>query len=154
MLSAWISLMASESLEDIKSALKVLAKNRTEALQIFDEEYKKFLTSIEKESIISLLKCIRSVSKRLSQIELKSPLDKAKIITLVGEVYVRKEEFSRLDLIETLEKNDFIVLPVPVSEFIYYCNELAKHYGMRKSIQKKDKLKYMLQTLSKKELRS
>jgi predicted CoA-substrate-specific enzyme activase len=126
LLRTWMGILISECMGDIKSVINVLAKDKSEAIKIFDNEFEKLVKSMELENINNLFKQIKSTAHELSKIELTKPLEEAKIISLVGEIYVRREEFSRLNLIETLEKKGFIVLPTPTSEYIYYCNYLAK----------------------------
>ena len=140
LLIAWIAIIASDFLGDIRSIISVLAKNREKALEIFDEEIKKFVKIIETGKILKILSYFRKMADKFSKnIELKYSLEDAKIISLVGEIYVRREEFSRLDLIPILEKKGFVVLPTPVSEYIYYCNYLTKNvkHGTRNSLKNK-----------------
>ncbi len=141
LLTAWIAILTSECMEDIRRVLSVIAKNKQEAISIFNQEFGKIISSIETDKIKSIMNQIKQTSKEFGKIELTMPLEKAKIISLVGEVYVRREEFSRLNLIEILEKKGFIVLPTPASEYIYYCNHLAKNSKMRMKINTKHKIK-------------
>lgn len=141
LLTAWISILTSECMEDIRRVLSVIAKNKQDAIFIFNQEFDKIIKSIEGGKINSIMHQIKQTSEELGKIELTMPLEKAKIISLVGEVYVRREEFSRLNLIEILEKKGFIVLPTPASEYIYYCNHLAKNSKMRMKIDTKHKIK-------------
>jgi predicted nucleotide-binding protein (sugar kinase/HSP70/actin superfamily) len=130
---AWIAIIASECFEECKSVLKVLAEDKINSLKIYNAEFENFLKSIETGNINLIFKQIKETSEVFSKIKLKTSLNDAKIISLVGEVYVRREEFSRLNLIEILEKNDFVVIPTPASEYVYYCNYLAKK-GIRKTL--------------------
>ena len=138
---AWIAIIASECMEDIKRTITVIAENKQESMKIFNEEFKKIIDSIEQGKPTKIIKQIRNTSNELKKIELTIPLEKAKIISLVGEVYVRREEFSRLNLIETLEKKGFIVLPTPASEYMYYCNHLAKTSSRRINVDTKHRIK-------------
>jgi predicted nucleotide-binding protein (sugar kinase/HSP70/actin superfamily) len=45
---------------------------------------------------------------------------------LIGEIYVRREEFSRGDLVQFLISNGFVVKTAPIAEYLYYSNYLIK----------------------------
>jgi predicted nucleotide-binding protein (sugar kinase/HSP70/actin superfamily) len=63
----------------------------------------------------------------LSKIELKMPLKDAKVVSLIGEIYVRREEFSRGDLVKSLVDKGFVVRTAPIAEYVYYSNYLLKN---------------------------
>ena len=49
------------------------------------------------------------------------------MISLIGEIYVRKEQFSRGELVKTLVERGFVVRTAPISEYVYYSNYLIKN---------------------------
>ena len=54
-------------------------------------------------------------------------------VALIGEIYVRHDEFSRMDLIERLAEKNIVVKVAPIGEYIYYSNYLAlRNDGHRK----------------------
>jgi hypothetical protein len=62
----------------------------------------------------------------LRSIKLVKPLSDAKVISLIGEIYVRREEFSRGDLFQLLINKGFVVKTAPIAEYLYYSNYLIK----------------------------
>jgi predicted nucleotide-binding protein (sugar kinase/HSP70/actin superfamily) len=83
---------------------------------------------------------------------LHTPLNKAKVISLIGEIYVRREEFSRGDLVESLRKKGFVVKTAPITEYVYYSNYMIIHgniktesFKERIKILVKDKFQRMLE---------
>nr|MCK4929803.1 activase [Nanoarchaeota archaeon] len=132
---SWLAILAAECLEDIRNTLRVLAVDNEEAIKTFDEEFKKVISVIETKRITDFFKQLSASAQILSRIPLAKPMSKAKFISLIGEVYVRREEFSRLDLINNLEKKGFILLPAPTAEYIYYCNYIRKK-RLRKTTKK------------------
>ena len=126
----WMAMIAVDCLEDIRSTLRVLAKDKEKAIKIFDHEFKKIITILESKPITGFFKQLSSSAKEFSKIPLTKPLSEAKFISLIGEIYVRREEFSRLDLISTLEKKGFIALPTHTAEYAYYVNYVRKK-GLR-----------------------
>ena len=139
LLCGWISIIGSDYFEDIKSVLKVLAKDKDGAMKIFDHEFGSFIKSLESADIPLIMRTLKEISKNLSKIPLRKTLEEAKFITLTGEIYVRREEFSRLDLVDILERNGFVVLVTPASEYIYYVNYLGKKHAPVRNIGLKER---------------
>lgn len=125
-LRAWRSVIISDVLDEIYSAILVLAEDKENALKIYNESVRKISNSVSCSSWEGLLKVLREVSKTLSQISLKSTIKNANKVGLIGEIFVRRDGFSRQYLVETLAKKDIIVKVAPVSEWIYYCDYLIK----------------------------
>jgi predicted CoA-substrate-specific enzyme activase len=145
-LKGWLAISIADVIHDIESVIQTLAVNRTEALKILHEEWSRILFSLENENRKGIFRQLKESAKDLASIELKMPLEEAKVISLIGEIYVRREEFSRGDLVQTLVSNGFVVKTAPISEYIYYSNYLIKKgiidgsdYKSRMQIAIKDK---------------
>jgi len=113
-------------LEDVKNALSVLAVNQTQAQQIFNEVSQMILRSLASDSWYKVKKVLARATKKLKQISLKGNLKDAKKVLIVGEIYVRRDGFSKQNLIEKLAAKDIIVKIASVSEWLYYCDYLVK----------------------------
>lgn len=137
----WISITIADLMQDIENSIMVLAFEPERGLKLLNKEWVKVLEIIERSSTNEILRQLEIMAERLTQIDLKMTLEQAKVITLTGEIYVRREEFSRMDLIKTLSQNGFIVRTVPLCEFIYYCNYMAKNTKMKKRIDFRDKIR-------------
>jgi len=138
---AWMGMVISDGVSDIENALKALAIDREGALALLEEEWAKVIIAIESGNTLRITSQLKALAKRVKAIPLKMPYDKAKKISLIGEAYVRREEFSRVDLIETLADNGFVVKVAPIAEFIYYVNYLALA-GIRKRFRGKKKITF------------
>jgi predicted nucleotide-binding protein (sugar kinase/HSP70/actin superfamily) len=119
--------IVSDIMEDIKNALSVLAKDRESAMAIFNEEWGKIIALFSSGKTSSLYKILEKVARNLWKIPLKYPLREAKIISLLGEIFVRKDNFSAQDLIERLEKREIIVKRAPMFEWLEYCDWNVKN---------------------------
>lgn len=128
-LLAWLITIISDAMQDIENALLALAIDRDKAIEILENEWKKFITEVENpdNGIIKITGKLKIMAKKLSEIKLKQKLKDAKVISLIGEAYVRREEFSRIDLIKILADNGFVTKAAPVNEYFYYCNYLTIH---------------------------
>ncbi len=136
----WIALLISDVVTDIYHTILALAKDKEKSLNILEIEWQKVVEKIEYDDEEKIYEQLESFADSLSQIELVQPLKDAKVISLVGEIYVRREEFSRMDLIDILSNKGFVVKVAPISEYIYYSNYLLlkkitdKNFSLRDRI--------------------
>jgi len=123
-IKALIAMLTSDLMQDIENAILALAQDKIEGIKILEEEGGKVFAAIEKRSLRQIFVQLEHMAIRLSKIKLREPLKHAKVISLTGEIYVRREEFSRIDLIKRLAEKGFVVRSAPISEYFYYCNYL------------------------------
>jgi len=141
---AWISITIGDLVEDIENAILALAVEPERGCEILDGEWAKMLDKIEKGTTKDVFQQLEAMAERLGRSELKQPLEEAKVVSLTGEIYVRREEFSRVSLIKTLSDNGFVVRTTPIGEFIYYTNYLAMNTARGERVNFKDRLKISL----------
>lgn len=125
-LRGWTALTISDVAKDIYSTLLALAVDKKQAVEIFETEWAKIILSLEKDDSKTVIKKLEAFSSVLSKIRLSEPFEHSKKIALVGEIFVRHDEFSRIDLIERLAEKGFVVKTAPICEYVYYSNYLAK----------------------------
>jgi len=121
----WIATTTADVIQNIFHAINVIAVNKAEALDILGEEWKRILEILEKEDTVEVYKQLKVLAERLSYQEKKISYEDAIKVALIGEIYVRHDEFSRMDLIERLAEKDIVVKVAPIGEYIYYSNYLA-----------------------------
>jgi predicted CoA-substrate-specific enzyme activase len=126
-LKGWIALMIADLVHDAESALLTLAADKEEALRILNVEWAKIIAVLESGSNKEIFGNLELFARELSTIPLLNSLEESKIISLIGEIYVRREEFSRGDLVKTLIDNGFVVKTAPITEYLYYSNYLLKN---------------------------
>ncbi|HWQ72334.1 MAG TPA: acyl-CoA dehydratase activase [Desulfitobacteriaceae bacterium] len=126
-LRAWISVVASDVLQDIYSAILVLAGDQKKALEVFDQSVRLIERSIEQDSWAGLKNTLQEAAAKLAQIPLQNSLVKTKKVTVVGEIYVRRDEFSKQGLVEKLAQKGIITKIAPIAEWVYYCDYLVKN---------------------------
>ena len=121
---AWWAVVVSDVMEDIRSMLLANSVNPHTAINIYDEEWQKILLSLEKGEFKLLTARLAECAKHLKTIELKRSPHAVPIITLTGEIFVRRDTLSRQSLTEHLAENGFAVVCAPVAEWVSYCNYL------------------------------
>ncbi|MFH1778205.1 MAG: acyl-CoA dehydratase activase [Candidatus Omnitrophota bacterium] len=119
------AVIISDIMYDIKNTLKVLAEDEQKAMQIFNQQWCEIIDTLAGNSR-GLDKQLKKTAEVLKSIQLKYPLAKARSIALMGEIYVRRDNFCCNAIIEHLAKKDFIVKTAPVLEWFYYVDYLIK----------------------------
>jgi predicted CoA-substrate-specific enzyme activase len=151
------AVIVSDVMEDIKNALLVLARDRAQATGVFEGQWGRitaFFSSGRKRGLSALLE---SVAAALATIPLRFPLREAKKISLVGEIFVRREYFSCQDLLSRLAQRDIVVKRAHFFEWLSYCDYNVKHgiyesdFGLGGSLW--FSLKRMLQSRSEKQIK-
>lgn len=126
LLRGWQSIILSDILEEIYSGILVIAKDKRKALKVYNEicgEIIEGASTLPWKKFKDLLrKCVR----RLNSLDVKYPIDNATKVALIGEIYVRRDDFSRQNLVERLASKDIVVKTAPVAEWVYYIDYLVK----------------------------
>ncbi len=120
----WKSIIISDMLEEIRSAIRVLAIDCDKAMEIFETQYKSILKNLAGEDEVGIYRRLEIFAEQLSKVERRKSVDETPYIFLSGEIYVRKDAFSRKGLIEKLGDRGFIVTISPFHEWIMYLDAL------------------------------
>jgi len=121
----WRSIVVSDTMEDVRSMLLANAVDTKKAMEVFEEEWEKIITAIEDGRYFSMQRQVRKTAARLSKIKLILPVDQVPIISLVGEIFVRRDSLSRRKITRNLAKKGFAVRCSPVAEWLLYSNYLV-----------------------------
>jgi len=132
-LRAWHSIILSDVLDDIYSAVIALAKDPESAKEIFNEVAEDLIEAVGTKPWPELRKRIIAASERLGAIPRRAELDDIPSVALTGEIYVRRDEFSRRYLVERLSRKGFRVRIAPVGEWIHYCDYIVQNKLVAKS---------------------
>ncbi len=121
----WVAVTVSDVLKDIYNAIQAIAVDREEANLIYENAYNILLDSFAKVSLKQFIKNLESFAESISSIPRKEEISSTKKVLLTGEIFVRHDEFSRMDLLEKLYQKNFVVRTAPIGEYVYYSNYLA-----------------------------
>jgi len=116
----------SDAMDDIRSTLCVLAKDKEYAQAVFTQEWQKTVRCIQSHQGVSIERQLVHSAQNLKKIPLRYPIEEARVVSLLGEIFIRKEVFSRKQVVEKLQKNDFIPKAAPVLEWLYYVDHPLK----------------------------
>ena len=133
LLRAWQAIIVADAIADIRSTLSVAAKNRTEALDTLEKVWKEIITWFEGRLSVRLTTLLATVVMQLKQIRLKKSPSQIPVVSLIGEIYVRRDEFSRKNIVDYMEEQGFIMRVAPVAEYLCYSNYVVNNgLGERK----------------------
>jgi len=116
----------ADAMDDIRNTLAVIAKDREYALEVFNREWQNIIRSVKSAHGLTIERQLRQTAQAFKKIPLKYPLEEAKFVSLLGEIFIRKEMFSRQPVVNILQKKEFIPRAAPVMEWLYYVDHLVK----------------------------
>jgi predicted CoA-substrate-specific enzyme activase len=123
---AWKSCVVSDVMDDIRNVIEAAALDIIKARKIFYSEYEKICDSFLKKNPDAFYKQLVLSARQLGQIKLKVPLEKCPLVNIAGEIFVRLEQFSNLNLARRLTDRGFVVKIAPKIEWFYYIHYLIK----------------------------
>ncbi|MCK5097098.1 MAG: activase, partial [Desulfobacteraceae bacterium] len=118
------------------SVILTNAKSINKGLKILEQEWTFILKALESESLKHLIGVITDSAARLQTIPMKRPLDEVPVISLVGEIFVRRDSISRRFLTQQLAKNGFAVACAPVTEWFLYIDLMLSKGFLKKKLSK------------------
>jgi len=127
LLKAWQALVVSDVLGDIRSMLSVAAEDPAGALASVENDWNTLISYFEGRSSSPLSTLLSKMVAKLSTIPLKRGTGEVPVISLVGEIFVRRDEFSRKNIVDYLENRGFMVRVAPVTEFMCYSNYVVNN---------------------------
>jgi predicted CoA-substrate-specific enzyme activase len=128
----WYALALADFFKDMETALRLVARRPDDALRIFRETWEGVLRTLTSDlnNIYPYLE--REVTPRLAAIPRKRELDEIKKVIAVGEIYVRRDDFSTSELLEHMVANGIFLKVTGITEWLYYCD-----YSHEKQVEQK-----------------
>jgi predicted CoA-substrate-specific enzyme activase len=115
-----------DAMDDIRNALAVLPKDKDLAMHLFRQEWNKILYCLKSPSLGKIERQLAHTAGVLKSIPLKYPAREAKFVSLLGEIFIRKELFSRQGVIQKLHQREIIPRVASILEWFYYVDYLIK----------------------------
>lgn len=121
----WRAFSISDGLDEVYAGVLTVAQNREEALAIYESGKKRIIESIATDKFADTLKVLEDVMKALGRCDKKYPVGEAVMVNLTGEIYVRRDGFSRQYLVEQLADRGVLARTAPLTEWMYYADYLV-----------------------------
>lgn len=118
------SILAADVLEDVRSAIYANAVDPVEGEKIFDEEFEKLEKVLESDpdKLYNALKKFAKVIKQ--KVPARVKIEDSKFISIVGEIYVRREHYSHKWLNKRFAEHGFVVKDAHITEWLFYVDYL------------------------------
>jgi predicted CoA-substrate-specific enzyme activase len=124
----WRALVLGDTFTDIRSALRLVARDPGAALELFQSVWQDvlrgFLAGPEE-----LDRELERAADRLGRVERRRRLEDVKKVIVVGEIYVRRDNFSVYELSEMLISKGIYPKVTGVTEWLHY-TDFARKYKM------------------------
>jgi predicted nucleotide-binding protein (sugar kinase/HSP70/actin superfamily) len=144
---AWCAIVIADIMEDLYSLLLANAQNKDVALLLFNNAFESILHALIKGNFNDLSQELGYQMKKISDIPFKRPHDQVPKILLTGEIFVRKDGFSRQKLTEQLAAAGFAVVCSPTSEWFRYSDYLQCANGSWSSMSVLKKINFTLRQI-------
>jgi predicted CoA-substrate-specific enzyme activase len=128
----WKGLVLSDYLKDIQCALKTLAADPVKAQADFEHSWRKVMYAVE-HNPKGIWKELKAVAAGVKKIPLKRKLVDCPRVLIVGEIYVRRDDFAVGELTDLMSERGIVVKVAGISEWIHYL-DFVREYALNKLI--------------------
>ncbi len=143
---AWWAVLVSDVIEDIRSMLLTNAQDSDSAMEVFADEWQKILGQLENGDYDRLEQQLTDSAARFGGIALKRPVREVPVVTLAGELFVRRDALSRQYITERLAERGIAATCSPVAEWVLYCNYMVKAGLNPDGLNLMEKLKFKIRS--------
>ncbi|MDR2757785.1 MAG: acyl-CoA dehydratase activase [Spirochaetaceae bacterium] len=128
----WRGLVLSDYLKDIQTSLKALAADPEQAQADYEKSWRKVMDAVEHDPR-RIWKELRQVAEDARKIPLKRQLTDCPRVLIVGEIYVRRDDFAVGELTDLMSERGIVVKVAGISEWIHYL-DFVREYALKKLI--------------------
>jgi len=108
-------------MKDIETTLRTCAKDPIAAMERYDAIWKRMM-GVADRKITGILPVLREIAGELAHIPLRRDPEKCPRVLIVGEIYVRRDDFAVDELIQHFSTRGIIGKVSGVAEWVYYCD--------------------------------
>ena len=127
---AWWSAVIGDYMKDVETSLRTCAADPAGAMQVYDDIWQKMLGVAEKD-IRKVSPVLKDIADTISRIPLARKMEDCPKVLIVGEIYVRRDDFAVEELIKLFSRHGIIAKVSNVIEWFYYC-DFVRHYELKK----------------------
>ena len=122
----WRALVLGDYFADMRSALRLVARDPDAAMELFRSVWRDVLDAF-RQGPRHLYQELSRAAQRLGAIERKARLEELKKVIVVGEIYVRRDNFSVRELSEMLINQGIYPKVTGVTEWLHYTDFVRKY---------------------------
>jgi predicted CoA-substrate-specific enzyme activase len=121
----WRSILAGDYFTDVRLGIKLLAQDVDGAMRVFDRMWRQVLDGL-RQSTKAFEAAIRRAGVELAKIPKRRTLEDIRKVLVVGEIYVRRDNFSVAELSQFLIQKDIFPKVTGASEWFHYTDYARK----------------------------
>ncbi len=129
---AWWSVIIGDYMKDIETSLRTCAADPAYAMRIYDQVWQKMI-GVAEHDVTKVLPVLKDIAREISNIPLARKMDDCPKVLIVGEIYVRRDDFAVDELIQQFSKHGIVGKVSNVAEWVYYC-DFVRHYELKKRL--------------------
>ena len=122
----WWGTLVGDYMKDIETSLRACALDPQTAIANYDELWQE-LVETAGDDHTQLLPALEKVATEIAKIPLKQKIEDTPKVLIVGEIYVRRDDFAVDELVRLFSQRGIIAKIAPVSEWLYYCDHTRRH---------------------------
>ncbi|MDR1400572.1 MAG: acyl-CoA dehydratase activase [Treponema sp.] len=128
----WRGFVLADYLKDIQTALKATAEDPVKAVADFERSWRKVMEAVEHKPK-HIWKELEQVAADVKKIPLKRKLVDCPKVLIVGEIYVRRDDFAVGELTDLMSERGIVVKVAGIAEWIHYL-DFVREYSYKKLI--------------------
>ncbi len=122
----WWGAVIADYMKDIETSLRACAEDPEYAMLKYDDLWQG-LVKVASDEKADLIPALEHVADEVNKIPLKQKMEDTPKVLIVGEIYVRRDDFAVDELIRLFSQRGIIAKVAPVIEWFYYCDHTRKH---------------------------
>jgi predicted CoA-substrate-specific enzyme activase len=128
----WRGFVLADYLKDIQTALKATAADPHRALADFEHSWRRVMAAVEHEPR-RIWQELKQVAEDVKKIPLKRRTVDCPKVLIVGEIYVRRDDFAVGELTDLMSERGIVVKVSGIAEWIHYL-DFVREYALKKLI--------------------
>jgi predicted nucleotide-binding protein (sugar kinase/HSP70/actin superfamily) len=116
---AWTAICLGDLMRDVQTTLRALAADPAQAESVY-ESVSAEMVRAARHGVEPVLAGIEGWAQRLARIPLRSPAQSARKVLVVGEIFVRRDDYSVETLIAHLAQKGIVAKVTGLGEWIHY----------------------------------
>jgi predicted CoA-substrate-specific enzyme activase len=131
----WRGFVLADYLKDVQCALKTTAADPVKALADFEKSWRVLMNIVEHDPK-KVWHGLRQVAADVKKIPLARRAVDCPRVLVVGEIYVRRDDFAVGELIDLMSRRGIVVKVANIAEWIHYL-DFVREYSLKKLIKLK-----------------
>ncbi|GHV80211.1 2-hydroxyglutaryl-CoA dehydratase [Spirochaetia bacterium] len=128
----WRGFVLADYLKDIQTSLKAVAVNPEQALAAFEKSWRRVMHAVE-FAPGNIWNELEQVANDVKKIPLKRKVVDCPKVLVVGEIYVRRDDFAVGELTDLMSERGIVVKVAGIAEWIHYL-DFVREYALKKLI--------------------